>query len=127
MGRKWALLILLSIALGQAQRINELLRRSPGMSKRMLAVRLLELELSGFIARAEQRRGYVRRPLTSKGTDVLPGLRTLIPFASKWRETADASGGSTLPWGEDLEVVIHRSLAPTTRKLRTARERHRLD
>lgn len=127
MGRKWALLILMSIALGQAQRINELLRRSPGMSKRMLAVRLLGLDLSGFIARAEQRRGYVRWPLTSKGTDVIPVLLTPIPFASKWRETADASGGSTLPWGKGLEVVIHRSLAPTTPKLRTARERHRLD
>lgn len=114
LGRKWALLILMNIALGQAQRFNELLRKSPGMSKRILAMRLRELEKSGFIDRAEQRRGYIRWQLTSKGTDVLPVLLTLIHFASKWRGSGDSPEEPTRSWGRDFEVIIHRTLAPRT-------------
>ena len=114
LGRKWALLILMNIALGQAQRFNELLRRSPGMSKRILAMRLRELEGNGFIARAEQRRGYIRWQLTSKGTDVLPVLLTLIHFASKWRGEGSTSEGSTPAWGKDFEVIVHRTRTSRT-------------
>ncbi len=85
LGRKWALLILMNIALHRAQRFNEMLRASPGMNRRVLAMRLRELELEGFIGRAERRRGFVRWELTKKGADVLPVLLTLIHFASRWR------------------------------------------
>ena len=107
LGRKWALLVVMNIALGQAQRFNELMRKSPGMSKRILAMRLRELEEGGFIARAEQGRGYTRWQLTPKGRDVLPVLLTLIHFASKWRGGGEPSGESTPTWGKDFEVVIH--------------------
>jgi DNA-binding HxlR family transcriptional regulator len=86
LGRKWALLVLMNIALGRAKRFNELLRLSSGMSKRILAMRLKELESAGFITRAEQRRGYTAWQVTPKGGDVLPVLLTLIHFESKWRE-----------------------------------------
>ena len=86
LGRKWALLVLMNIALGRAQRFNELLRVSSGMSKRILAMRLSELESKGFITRAEHRRGYTVWRITAKGADVLPVLLTLIHFGSKWRE-----------------------------------------
>lgn len=115
LGRKWALLVLMNIALGQAQRFNDLLRKSPGMSKRILAMRLKELEQGGFIARAEQRRGYIRWQLTSKGTDVLPVLLTLVRFASKWRESGGPSGESNFAWGKDFEVIVHRPLPSKTR------------
>ena len=108
LGRRWALLILMNIALGQAQRFNELRRKSPGMSKRILAMRLRELEWEGFIARAEQRRGYIRWELTPKGTDVLPVLLTLIHFASKWRGSGGPSEPTAAAWGKEFEVVIHR-------------------
>ena len=111
LGRKWALLILMNIALGQAQRFNDLLRKAPGMSKRILAMRLRELEQGGFIARAEQRRGYIRWQLTSKGTDVLPVLLTLIHFASKWRGSGGPSGEASSAWGKDFEVIVHRTLS----------------
>lgn len=116
LGRKWALLIVMNIALGQAQRFNELLRRSPGMSKRILAIRLRELEESGFIVRAEERRAYIRWQLTPKGADVLPVLLTLIHFASKWRISGSASEGAALSLGRDFEVAIHRMTEPTTPK-----------
>ena len=114
LGRKWALLILMNIALGQAQRFNDLLRNSPGMSKRILAMRLRELEQGGFIARAQQRRGYIRWQLTSKGTDVLPVLLTLIHFASKWRGAGGPSGETSFAWGKDFEVSVHRTLSSKT-------------
>lgn len=114
LGRKWALLILMNIALGQAQRFNELLRKSPGMSKRILAMRLRGLERAGFIARAETRRGYVRWQITPKGADVLPVLPTLIHFSSKWSGSADVSSSSFPPLGAEFEVVVQRTAPGNT-------------
>ncbi len=110
LGRKWALRILMNIALGRARRFNQMLRSSPGMSKRILAMRLRELEGSGFIARAERRRGYSRWQLTSKGADVLPVLLTLIHFGSKWRAPEGQPGGPILPRGEAVEIFLHRKV-----------------
>jgi DNA-binding HxlR family transcriptional regulator len=105
LGRKWALLLLMNIALGRAKRFNQLLRLTPGMSKRILSIRLRELESSGFIARSEEGRGVVDWHITPKGADVLPVLLTLIHFSSKWRE-----GGSPLDGGRDrtFEVTYRR-------------------
>ncbi len=105
LGRKWGLLVLMNIALGRARRFNQLLRSSPGMSKRILAMRLRELEGSGFIARTEQRGGYIRWHLTTKGTDVLPVLLTLIHFASKWKGSIGSGGVPTPSWGKAFDVV----------------------
>jgi DNA-binding HxlR family transcriptional regulator len=87
LGRKWALLVLMNIAFGRAQRFNELLRTTPGMSKRILAMRLNDLERGGFILRAEQRRGFIRWQLSEKGADILPVILTLLRFGAKWRRT----------------------------------------
>ena len=84
LGRKWALLILRDIALFQAQRFNEMIRTTPGMSKRVLSRRLMELERGGFIFREEQRLKYTRWQLTEKGRDVLPVLLTLVRLGAKW-------------------------------------------
>jgi DNA-binding HxlR family transcriptional regulator len=104
LGRKWALLVLMNIALSRAQRFNELLRSTPGMSKRILAMRLAELERDGFIARAETARAYTRWQITPKGADVLPVLLTLIHFGSRWRPAAGAPGEPPAPLGPRLDV-----------------------
>jgi DNA-binding HxlR family transcriptional regulator len=91
LGRKWGLLVFMNIAFGRAKRFNELRRLTPGMSKRILAIRLKELEASGFLTRSEMGRGHANWLITPKGADVLPVLLTLIHFGSKWRE-----GGSPL-------------------------------
>jgi len=104
LGRKWAFLILMHVALGRTQRFNELLRKTPGMSKRILAMRLRELERSGYLVRAEQRQGYTRWQLTSKGTDVLPVLLTLIHFASKWREPNESEKGTKSSLGQTFDI-----------------------
>ena len=84
LGREWAFLVLTCIALYRAQRYNDMLRAMPGIPKRLLTKRLVELEASGLIVRAETRRGYVRWELTEKGADVVPILMTLVRFGSKW-------------------------------------------
>lgn len=57
LGGKWSLLVLMNIASGRARRFDQMLGSTPRMSKRVLAMRLLELEGDGFIAKAEPRRG----------------------------------------------------------------------
>ncbi|MGH9920242.1 MAG: winged helix-turn-helix transcriptional regulator [Nitrososphaerales archaeon] len=106
MGRKWALLVLMNIALSRAQRFNELLRTTPGMSKRILAMRLNELERHGFISRAEQSQNYTKWQLTTKGADVLPVLLTLIYFGSRWKEGATASDDQPTALGTTFEVSV---------------------
>jgi DNA-binding HxlR family transcriptional regulator len=96
LGRKWALLVLMKIALSQARRFNQLLRTTDGMSKRILAMRLNELEREGFIHRAEQTQSQTTWALTTKGADVLPVLLTLIHFGSKWRNRVSANGSDDL-------------------------------
>jgi DNA-binding HxlR family transcriptional regulator len=120
LGRKWALRVLMNIALSQAQRFNELLRSSPGMSKRILAMRLRELEQNGFIFRAEQSRAYTRWRLTQKGADALPVLLTLIHFGSKWRSGAESLPGGAAPLGPTFDVSYRarspKSIVETTRR-----------
>lgn len=105
LGRKWAFLVLMNIAIGRAQRFNDLLRSTPGMSKRILAMRLSELERHGFIARAEQTRRFTRWQLTHKGADVLPVLLTLIHFGSKWQPNPDGTRRPSEVLGPTLDVT----------------------
>jgi DNA-binding HxlR family transcriptional regulator len=84
LGRKWALLVLRNIGLYRTQRFNEMLRITPGLTKRVLAMRLKELEHAGFIHAVERGRNFTRWGLTAKGEDALPILMTLVQFGSKW-------------------------------------------
>jgi DNA-binding HxlR family transcriptional regulator len=84
LGREWAFLVLTSIALFRANRFNDMLRAMPGLSKRLLSMRLSELERAGFIVRAKSRRAFVRWELTAKGADVVPILLTMVRFGAKW-------------------------------------------
>ena len=111
LGRKWALLVLMNIALSRAQRFNELLRSVPGMSKRILAMRLADLERDGFIHRAEKATRFTRWELTQKGADVLPVLLTLIHFGSRWGPPANGAGDAAETLGRRFEVT-YGSTAP---------------
>lgn len=111
LGREWAFLVLTSIALFRAQRYNDMLRAMPGLSKRLLSMRLAELEGHGLIVRAESRRGYVRWELTEKGADVVPILLTLVRFGSKWYADELFADKTPRPLGEIFdEGFIRRTL-----------------
>jgi DNA-binding HxlR family transcriptional regulator len=84
LGHKWALLVLRNIGLYRTQRFNDMLRITPGLTKRVLAMRLRELEREGFIQAVERGPHYTKWGLTEKGEDALPILMTLVRFGSKW-------------------------------------------
>jgi DNA-binding HxlR family transcriptional regulator len=84
LGHKWALLVLRNIALYRTQRFNDMLRITPGLTRRVLSMRLRELERDGLIEVVEKGQNYLKWGLTEKGNDALPVLLSLVGFGSKW-------------------------------------------
>src|SRR3989441_6220436 len=86
LGRKWTLLIIRDIGWKRADRFNALLRTIPGLTPRMLALRLSELEDADMIHRIETHNSpkLVRWALTKKGEDIMPVLMRLVAFGSRW-------------------------------------------
>jgi DNA-binding HxlR family transcriptional regulator len=86
LGKKWAMLVLRDIGLLGVDRFNRLLDSIPGLTPRVLSMRLKELEKEGFIKCVENGKSpmIVRWKLTEKGRDVLPILLQFTAFGSKW-------------------------------------------
>ena len=84
LGRKYALLIIRDIGLFHKHRFNEILRVTPGLTKRVLSMRLKELEKGDFIKVVERELSYSKWDLTEKGRDTLPILMSLVQFGSKY-------------------------------------------
>jgi len=86
LGKKWTLLILRDIGFLKIVRFNRILESIPGLTPRVLSMRLRELEDEGFIECV----GGKRQPtmvvwrLTEKGSDTMPILIQLTAFGSKW-------------------------------------------
>ena len=85
-GRKWTMLLLRDVGFRKIDRFNHLLESIPGLTPRVLSMRLKELEKDGIIKKIqdEASQGIVRWALTEKGEDALPILMRLIAFGSKW-------------------------------------------
>jgi len=85
-GRKWTMLLLRDIGFRKIDRFNHLLESIPGLTPRVLSMRLKELERDGIIEKIEDNKspGVVRWTMTDKGKDALPILLRLIAFGSKW-------------------------------------------
>lgn len=85
-GRKWTMLLLRDVGFRKIDRFNHLLESIPGLTPRVLSMRLKELEKDGIIKKIqdETSQGIVRWALTEKGEDALPILMRLIAFGSKW-------------------------------------------
>src|SRR3989475_13298602 len=90
LGRKWAVHILRSIGVEQIDRFNRILRSLPGLTSRVLIMRLNELEKSGLITPViiQERPKLVRWILTEKGEDTLPILEGYFSFTTKWHPDA---------------------------------------
>ncbi|HVH15329.1 MAG TPA: helix-turn-helix domain-containing protein [Candidatus Angelobacter sp.] len=84
LGRKWTTLLLRDIGFRKVDRFNHLLESIPGLTPRVLSMRLKELEKDGIIQKTEDKDSVVRWTLTEKGEDTLPILMRLIAFGSKW-------------------------------------------
>jgi DNA-binding HxlR family transcriptional regulator len=86
LGKKWTLLILRDIHFLKIDRFNQILRTLPGLTPRVLILRLKELEENGFIkpVLVQRKPKLVRWVLTEMGRDTVPILMSFISFGSKW-------------------------------------------
>src|SRR5213593_103015 len=74
LGKKWSFHILRNIAISHIDRFNQILRSLPGLTPRVLIMRLNELEDRGLIKSVmiKQKPRLVRWELTEKGDDTVP-------------------------------------------------------
>ncbi len=114
LGRKWALLVLRNIGLYRKQRFNEMLKITSGLTRRVLVMRLRELEREGFIEVVERGRNYSKWDLTEKGRDVLPVLMLLVQFGSKWYAEKVFSDKAARPLEEVFEESYIRRIMRNT-------------
>jgi|SRR5208337_222662 len=86
LGKKWTLLILRDIALLKINRFNQIRRSLPGLTSRVLVMRLHELEACGLIEAVVVKESprVVEWVLTEKGKDTIPILMSIISFGIKW-------------------------------------------
>ncbi len=86
LGKKWTILIIRDIGFRKIERFNRLLESIPGLTPRVLSMRLKELEKEGFIESLKENKTpiMVLWRLTDKGRDTLPILLMLTAFSSKW-------------------------------------------
>ena len=86
LGKKWTMLIIRDIGFLKINRFNRILESIPGLTPRVLSMRLRELEKEGMI-KCKQIKGeqvIIIWSLTDKGKDILPILLMLTAFGSKW-------------------------------------------
>lgn len=85
-GRRWAGAILYALAEGGPQRFAELKEAVPGMSDRLLSIRLKELERSGLVRREVHpgARVKVTYELTRKGESLKPVMGAMRDWARRW-------------------------------------------
>jgi DNA-binding HxlR family transcriptional regulator len=84
-GRRWTGAILRAL-LSDVRRFNELAAAVPGLSDRMLAERLRELEAEGVVVRTVIPESPVRveYSLTAKGRDLESVVRAVAGWAETW-------------------------------------------
>lgn len=90
-GKRWSSSILLSITRG-AHRFSEIIAMVPGLSDRLLAQRLRELEAEDLIEREviATTPVQVRYHLTERGHDLMSSLQPLVSYGQRWSADRDA-------------------------------------
>jgi DNA-binding HxlR family transcriptional regulator len=86
LGKKWTMLIIRDIGFLKINRFNRILESIPGLTPRVLSMRLRELEKEEIIrcTQIKREQTMVLWNLTEKGKDILPILLMLTAFGSKW-------------------------------------------
>jgi DNA-binding HxlR family transcriptional regulator len=89
-GRRWSSGILLAVARG-AERFREIAVSVTGLSDRMLALRLKELEREGLLTRIVEPTTPVsiRYRLTPRGRELMALLHPLVTHAQRWPTPKD--------------------------------------
>lgn len=103
LGRKWTLLILRGVTSAGHPSFTQLLRAHPRLSRRILSMRLKQLQREGYLERTfsgekPQRTAYF---LTAKGRDALPLLRAFSELVRRYGEGVPVTDGRSVR-AEDL-------------------------
>jgi DNA-binding HxlR family transcriptional regulator len=95
-GKRWSSGILLAIAQG-ASRFSDIVASVVGLSDRLLAQRLKELERVGLVSRSVVATTpvQVRYALTPRGADLLQSLQPLVSWGQRWGTPATADHAAT--------------------------------
>lgn len=93
LGKKWSFHILRDIGMLQIDRFNQILRSLPGLTPRVLIMRLNELEDCGLIRpiTIKEKPRLVRWVLTEKGKDTVPIMKGYTAYVKKWYPNASMS------------------------------------
>ena len=85
LGRKWACLVLRDVAFFGDMSFTRLLRNNPGMTPRVLSMRLRDLREERLIVRmvGSRNRRDIRYRLTAKGRDAIPILTAFIQYGMR--------------------------------------------
>ncbi|MCU1407412.1 MAG: transcriptional regulator [Glaciihabitans sp.] len=86
-GKRWSSGILLAIGRGST-RFSEIVVAVPGLSDRLLAQRLKELETAGMVDRQvlSTTPVQVHYRLSARGGDLLASLQPLVAWGQRWGE-----------------------------------------
>jgi DNA-binding HxlR family transcriptional regulator len=88
LGRKWSIVIIRDIGVYGRERFNQLLKSLPGISPRVLATRLKQLEDDGIVKKFVEKSKppkIVRWSLTDKGLDALRVGMMVASFGARWQ------------------------------------------
>jgi DNA-binding HxlR family transcriptional regulator len=85
-GRRWNSAILLALARG-ATRFGEIRGMIPGLSDRMLAERMRELQAADLVQRevVPTTPVQIRYQLTERGADLIRSLQPLVKWGHRWQ------------------------------------------
>ena len=92
-GKRWSAGILVAIA-RDAHRFGEIVNAVSGLSDRLLAQRLRELEVAELVAREviPSTPVQVRYHLTESGADLLRAMEPVIEWGQRWRPSEPEKG-----------------------------------
>jgi DNA-binding HxlR family transcriptional regulator len=98
LGKKWTLLILRHVAAEGRPSFSHLLRSHPQLSRRILSMRLKELQREGYLEKIithgnPRRTAYV---LTDKGRDALPILYAFSELVRRYGEGVNVARGQSV-------------------------------
>ena len=96
LGRRWSAAVIRATMEGPA-RFTEIRGSVDGLSARLLAERLRELEAAGLMERRERRDGVVEYRLTPKGEALSRVVREIEAWVDDWDDAADAPAPGTAP------------------------------
>ena len=97
-GKRWSSAILLALARG-ATRFGEIRSQVPGLSDRMLAERMRELQASQLVERevVPSTPVQIRYRLTERGIDLIRALQPLVKWGHRWQPLPDKTGKAADP------------------------------